>query len=180
MFEQYALYVIIALGALAAIVVLTFAFRTVAGTVKGRRGSRLGISEYYEIDKQRRLVLVRRDDVEHLVLIGGNQELVIETAIPAEGLQPQEVPAAARLRSVEHLDVDEQEAQGPELLRREPELARQEPELPRQEPAVVRPMPLRAAPRPAVFGSRENEEERPARTEPRLQAVPPQQSQNEA
>jgi hypothetical protein len=51
------------------------------GGVRGRRGSRLGISEYYEIDKSRRLVLVRRDDMEHLLLIGGNQDVVIETDI---------------------------------------------------------------------------------------------------
>lgn len=180
MLEQYAFYLIIALGALAALIVLTLAFRTVAGTVKGRRGSRLGISEYYEVDKQRRLVLVRRDEVEHLVLIGGNQELVIESNIQAEAVRPEEAPAAPRLRAVERLEADEQELQEPELPRREPELARQEPELPRQEPAIVRPMPLRAAPRPAVFGNRTNGEEPPARTEPRLQAVPAQQNHNEA
>ncbi|MFN4141367.1 hypothetical protein [Aestuariivirga sp.] len=47
----------------------------------GRRGQRLGVSEYYEMDKTRRLVLVRRDNVEHLVLIGGPQDVVIETNI---------------------------------------------------------------------------------------------------
>ena len=47
----------------------------------GRKGQRLGISEYHEIDKTRRLVLVRRDETEHLVLIGGGQDLVIESGI---------------------------------------------------------------------------------------------------
>ena len=41
----------------------------------GRRGQRLGVSEYYEVDKDRRLVLVRRDAVEHLILIGGPQDI---------------------------------------------------------------------------------------------------------
>lgn len=48
---------------------------------RGRQGSRLGISEYHVIDEQRRLVIVRRDGVEHLLLIGGGEDLVIETNI---------------------------------------------------------------------------------------------------
>ncbi len=36
------------------------------------------------IDGGRKLVLIRRDDVEHLLLIGGPIDLVIETGIPAE------------------------------------------------------------------------------------------------
>lgn len=55
----------------------------------GRRGQRLGISEYYEVDKDRRLVIVRRDGVEHLVLIGGPQDIVIEANIgAADAVQP--------------------------------------------------------------------------------------------
>ena len=55
-----------------------------------RRGQRLGVSEYYEVDKDRRLVLVRRDAVEHLILIGGPQDIVIEQNIgaPPEALPP--------------------------------------------------------------------------------------------
>jgi Flagellar biosynthesis protein, FliO len=62
--------------------------RVFGKSVRGRKGSRLGISEYYEIDKSRRLVLVRRDDVEHLLLIGGAQDVVIENEIGSPLLQP--------------------------------------------------------------------------------------------
>jgi len=48
-----------------------------------RRSHRLGITEYYEIDRTRRLVLVRRDNVEHLVMIGPQHDLVIESGISA-------------------------------------------------------------------------------------------------
>ena len=48
-----------------------------------RRNGRLSISDYYEVDKTRRLVIVRRDNVEHLLLIGGQQDLVIEQAFTA-------------------------------------------------------------------------------------------------
>jgi Flagellar biosynthesis protein, FliO len=69
------------LGALAFLLLILIGARLLGGRVRGRKGSRLGISEYYEIDKSRRLVLVRRDDVEHLLLIGGEHDLVVESEI---------------------------------------------------------------------------------------------------
>lgn len=63
----------------------------------GRRGQRLGISEYYEIDKDRRLVIVRRDGVEHLILIGGPQDIVIEQNIGSpDSVQPGQARLAPR------------------------------------------------------------------------------------
>jgi hypothetical protein len=41
------------------------------------------VVEAATIDAKRRLVLVRRDEVEHLLLIGGGTDLVIEHAISA-------------------------------------------------------------------------------------------------
>ncbi len=49
----------------------------------GGAGGRLGIVEVKAIDAKRRLVLLRRDSVEHLVLLGMDQDLVIERQIPA-------------------------------------------------------------------------------------------------
>ena len=42
---------------------------------------RLGIAESLNVDGKRRLVLVRRDEVEHLILLGATSELVIENNI---------------------------------------------------------------------------------------------------
>ena len=42
---------------------------------------RLGVVEVAQIDARRRLVLVRRDGVEHLVLLGMNNDLILETGI---------------------------------------------------------------------------------------------------
>jgi flagellar protein FliO/FliZ len=42
---------------------------------------RLSIVEIVPIDARRRLVLLRRDDTEHLILLGQTQDLVIETGI---------------------------------------------------------------------------------------------------
>lgn len=49
---------------------------------RGRRGPRrLEVVEVQAIDPRRRLVLVRRDDKEHLILIGGPNDLMMESDI---------------------------------------------------------------------------------------------------
>ena len=63
----YMNYIITAAIAVAILIVGLLIFKTLSRTVRGRKGQRLGISEYHEIDKTRRLVLVRRDDTEHLL-----------------------------------------------------------------------------------------------------------------
>ena len=59
----------------------------------GQRGSRLSIVDMLSVDGKRRLVLLRRDDVEHLVMLGPNTETLIEGGIeagqtPIEGSSP--------------------------------------------------------------------------------------------
>ena len=50
-----------------------------AGRLAARSGARrLTILEVLPLDAKRRLVLLRRDEVEHLVLLGQNSDLVIE------------------------------------------------------------------------------------------------------
>jgi flagellar protein FliO/FliZ len=53
--------------------------------MKSRGNRRLSVVEVTPVDARRRLVLVRRDDTEHLILLGQTTELVIETGIPAKG-----------------------------------------------------------------------------------------------
>ena len=50
---------------------------------RGRRQRRLAVLEVLPLDNRRRLVLVRRDDAEHLLLIGGTADLVVERGNPA-------------------------------------------------------------------------------------------------
>jgi flagellar protein FliO/FliZ len=45
------------------------------------RGPRLAVIEALSIDSRRKLVLVRRDHIEHLILIGGPSDLVVEPSI---------------------------------------------------------------------------------------------------
>lgn len=42
---------------------------------------RLEVTDHASIDGRRRLVLVRRDNVEHLIMIGGPVDIVVETGI---------------------------------------------------------------------------------------------------
>jgi hypothetical protein len=42
---------------------------------------RLGVMEVTSVDGRRRLVLIRRDNVEHLIMTGGPVDVVIETGI---------------------------------------------------------------------------------------------------
>ncbi|WP_246179925.1 hypothetical protein [Microvirga thermotolerans] len=52
------------------------------GHDRGRsRQPRLGVVDIYDLDRQRQLILLRRDNVEHLLLIGGPNDVVIETNI---------------------------------------------------------------------------------------------------
>jgi hypothetical protein len=44
---------------------------------------RLAVMEQASVDRMRRLVLIRRDDVEHLIMTGGPVDVVIETGIAA-------------------------------------------------------------------------------------------------
>ncbi|WEZ83327.1 flagellar biosynthetic protein FliO [Rhizobium sp. 32-5/1] len=48
------------------------------------RQPRLAVLDAAAVDTRRRLVLVRRDDVEHLIMIGGPTDIVIESRIPPQ------------------------------------------------------------------------------------------------
>lgn len=61
-----------------------------------RTGQRIGVIDSMPVDGTRRLVLVRRDDTEHLLLLGTHGDLVIESNIPMP--RGDDDPAAAKPR----------------------------------------------------------------------------------
>eukprot|EP01037_Dinobryon_pediforme_P006981 gene6981-7049_t len=77
-----------ALIALAIAVLLTigiiiraiFYSRVRAASARGRQ-PRLAVVDVFDLDRNRQLVLVRRDQVEHLVMIGGPNDVVVESGI---------------------------------------------------------------------------------------------------
>ena len=89
----YTDYIIAALVIVALLVLTLLIWRAFSQRTRGRRGQRLGISEYQELDQSRRIVLVRRDNVEHLILIGGPTDVVVESGIGAAA-HPAYAPAS--------------------------------------------------------------------------------------
>ncbi len=64
------------------ILAVTWLFRRLFGTTFARgRSARLSVVDSTPIDPRRRLLLVRRDDVEHLVMVGGPNDLLVESRI---------------------------------------------------------------------------------------------------
>ncbi len=88
----FAFVVVLALIGLAAWLVRRFAGnRLGANTTRGRM-PRLAVIDAAAVDGRRRLVLVRRDNIEHLLMIGGPTDIVVESnivrAMPAREQRP--------------------------------------------------------------------------------------------
>lgn len=62
------------------------------------RQPRLAVLDAAAVDTRRRLVLVRRDDVEHLIMIGGPTDIVIESRIVADAASPESARPPEPLR----------------------------------------------------------------------------------
>jgi flagellar protein FliO/FliZ len=63
--------------------ILKFFFRASNHLARGSN-KRLTVVDTVSIDTKRQLIIVRRDDVEHLILTGGPQDLVVESDIPVD------------------------------------------------------------------------------------------------
>jgi flagellar protein FliO/FliZ len=74
-----------ALALVVAALLILLVFRLAFGRrlrMSGRgRQLRLGIVDAFDLDRQRQLVIVRRDNVEHLIMIGGPNDVLIESQI---------------------------------------------------------------------------------------------------
>jgi flagellar protein FliO/FliZ len=81
-----ALVAVLALLAVFAWLARRFGFAGRSFAAGGRR--RLAIVEVLPIDAKRRLILVRRDQTEHLIVLGSDGATVIETGIGAPGDRP--------------------------------------------------------------------------------------------
>src|SRR5689334_6742385 len=85
---RFALALILVLGLIA---LLGWLLRRFGNGVKLQRGARrLGIVEVQALGPRHRLLLLRRDDVEHLVIVGPHSETVVESGItPAKSATPE-------------------------------------------------------------------------------------------
>ena len=90
--DSIILGVVAFLFALSLIALIARAFKTFVltgrsgpGLLRGR-DRRLGVVETASVDGHRKLILIRRDTVEHLIMTGGPVDVLIETGIA--GQQP--------------------------------------------------------------------------------------------
>jgi hypothetical protein len=99
----FAFIVVFGVLALALWLVLRFRGRRLSNDTDRGRQPRLAVLGQAVVDKRRRLVLIRRDNVEHLILIGGATDVVIEPQIVRAGAvrphaAPRPLPAGEAVR----------------------------------------------------------------------------------
>ena len=77
----FAFVAVLALIGLAAWLVRRFASNRLGANTNRGRMPRLAVIDAAAVDGRRRLVLVRRDNIEHLLMIGGPTDIVVESNI---------------------------------------------------------------------------------------------------
>lgn len=178
----FAFVVVLALIGLVAWLVRRFAGNRLGANANRGRMPRLAVIDAAAVDGRRRLVLVRRDNVEHLLMIGGPTDIVVESNIvranPAREQVPQRPGADAQPRHAP-VDAGNWDVERPADLH-EPQLP--EPPRPPRPPfadEVRRPAPPMAPERRSVESpsfvpepvSRREPHPEP-RPEPRLEPAP--------
>lgn len=186
-----AFIVVLALIGLAAWLVRRFANTRLGANTQRGRMPRLAVIDAAAVDGRRRLVLVRRDNVEHLLMIGGPTDIVVEPnivrAAPGRDQLPQRSNAAEPPRLAPMPDTSgwaDEAPPRPELL------DHPEPQMPEPPPRPARPSFADEVRRPApALAERRNEPPlagfppepiapRPDR-EPRPEPIPPRIARNE-
>lgn len=124
----FALAAVIAL-ILLVVWLLKVVFKVSGNGVRGRN-RRLALVDTLVLDQKRQLMIVRRDNVEHLILTGGPQDVVVETGIevveapiaqPVRRPAPVPVPAVPRPAPVAPAPTVEAVRPAPPLRKAEPD-----------------------------------------------------------
>ena len=91
-----ALIFVLALIGAAAFALLAFGFMTPGGN-RNRAERRMAIVESLMLDPRRRLLIVRRDNVEHLLLLGMSGETIVERAVKVPEISTDPIPGTTFL-----------------------------------------------------------------------------------
>ncbi len=146
----------IAFGALAAAIVVLIVLlrgRSRRAERDAVRGQRISVVETREIDEERRLVIVRCDGAEHLLLVGGGADILVKADLPRAEPRvafPAPEPAALAVRPAERSPAPA--VPGPDrfAMPQPPLAGRPEPEIVPEPPRTVQAFaPARMTP-PAV------------------------------
>jgi flagellar protein FliO/FliZ len=174
---------VLALIGVAAWLVRRFATNRLGANTNRGRMPRLAVIDAAAVDGRRRLVLVRRDNVEHLLMIGGPTDIVVEPnivrATPGREALPQRPPGAELPPRIAPLPDAAGWADG------DPDV-HVDPQMPEPPPRPARPSFAEDVRRPPIAAERERRSdplagftaelgrpEREPRAEPRLEPMPP-------
>ena len=175
----------LALIGIAAWLVRRFASNRLGANPNRGRMPRLAVIDAAAVDGRRRLVLVRRDNIEHLLMIGGPTDIVVESnivrAVPARDHLQQRpslpgvtAPEPPRITPLPGTAWSETEAQRAEAF------DHPEPQMPEPPPRPVRPSfaeelrrPAPVAPERPGLGAESLSLRAEPKLEPRPEAMPP-------
>ena len=169
--EAVGTYIAFGVGLIIVVILIILLLRILRSFTGGMFGNksqnRLGVIEAAAVDNKRRLVLVRRDNVEHLIMIGGTSDILVESGITraAPAPRPPQPPAPKKAAPPAPVQTAAPQASAPSA----PSPASPTPTA----PTPVATTPQTTAPKPAAPASAPTQATVPAQTAP---AVTPQAS----
>lgn len=97
-FDTYLRFILVLIFVLGLVLAMGWILKRsgISGSALPGKGKRLGVVETAFLGPKHRLVLVRRDDTEHLVLIGPNSNTVVESGIVSDGKSRQSFKALVK------------------------------------------------------------------------------------
>ena len=140
------LTMLLALGIVIVLIVLAVWLLKLLSNVSGNavrgRNKRLAVIDTLSIDQKRQLLIIRRDDVEHLILTGGPQDLVVEAGFTEPEAKEQPAPPRRPLPSL-GMRKPVADTPAPASQPAQPVPAPASPAAPAEDPAARRPRSLR-------------------------------------
>src|SRR5579862_3449325 len=139
----FAFVVVLALIGVVAWLIRRFASNRLGANTQRGRMPRLAVIDAAAVDGRRRLVLVRRDNVEHLLMIGGPTDIVVEPnivrAMPGrDQLPPRPAVASPDAQQPRIAPLPDAGWSDPDAMRPEP-FDHGEPQMPEPPPRPARP-----------------------------------------
>ncbi len=97
-FDTYLRFILVLIFVLGLVFALGWVLKRsgISGSALPGKGRRLGVVETAFLGPKHRLILVRRDEVEHLLLIGPNSNTVVESGITGDGKSRQSFKALVK------------------------------------------------------------------------------------
>jgi len=183
---NYAPAIVWTFAALVLLVILLVIVRLIRGLTFGtyvaggkNRKTRLAVMDATAVDSHRRLVLVRRDDIEHLILIGGPTDVVVERDIRMVPSRRPVLTGDGQLQQSPARPAVEQQRQQQPSPSSSPAAPARRPEPPRQQVAPSAPtphleptLPLSSPPRVQQPALQAVARQEPVRAEPPFRAPP--------